>query len=122
MTAWTACPCRSMSLRVWSRCSRMLLRFGLMPHLGRGEPKLAPLHTQPSVEPRESRGGGWGRTDSVPTTASSPRALRTLVDRYDREVFAVRDRAARMRLEVLGGRAWDVLLSAEAEAEPELVE
>jgi pimeloyl-ACP methyl ester carboxylesterase len=41
---------------------------------------------------------------------SPPRALRALVGRYDRAAFEPNDGRARVRLAVLGGDAWDVLL------------
>ena len=41
-----------------------------------------------------------------------PGSLQTLVERFDHDVFDVRDRTARVRLDVRGERAWDVELAA----------
>jgi pimeloyl-ACP methyl ester carboxylesterase len=52
----------------------------------------------------------------VTTMAAAPEVLHTLVERFDEEVFDVRDRKARVRLVVLGEGAWDVLLNADGAA------
>ena len=46
------------------------------------------------------------------TPLPPPAPLQTLVERFDHDVFDVRDRRARVRLEVRGEGAWDVALSA----------
>src|SRR5690349_11552136 len=45
-------------------------------------------------------------------TTAPPTALQTLVDRFDHDVFDVRDRTARVRLDVRGEGSWDVELTA----------
>jgi pimeloyl-ACP methyl ester carboxylesterase len=46
----------------------------------------------------------------APGPAPPPRALRTLVDRYDSAAFEPHDGSARVRLAVAGGGAWDAVL------------
>ena len=46
----------------------------------------------------------------APGPAPPPRALRTLVDRYDSAAFAPDNGSARVRLAVAGGGAWDAVL------------
>src|SRR3954454_17735319 len=46
------------------------------------------------------------------TVPAPPSPLQTLVERFDHEVFDVRDRRARVRLEVRDEGAWDVELAA----------
>ncbi len=50
---------------------------------------------------------------------SPPRSLKTLAGRYDRDVFEPQGGRARVRLAVLGGDAWDVVVDGEtARLEP----
>src|SRR5689334_15559675 len=46
------------------------------------------------------------------TTTAPPSALQALVERFDHNVFDVRNRTARVRLEVRGEGSWDVQLTA----------